>query len=713
MNREIRKSQKLSTKIIVMVYAILIAIFAFVITYQSKTLTDTHVAKELNRSRIITANCEVFRTFIGDLRDSGSFDDKSLLASFQHDIAQGSKYYETKIYQTIPVVASWTAAQSKASELGYIFRVPKNNPRNPLNEPRPGVEKAVINYLEGKGSLDEIEKNGGKIIFPEDKSKARILGEIGIIFRGKEQLNSAEGGGFHFVDAVRVFRSIKLTQDCMTCHGDPKGEPDLVGMTKEGWKVGDVRGAFQIINPLDKMRAELSKAFRDNILIAILILITSGSLFYFYIKKVVADPIEKIVGFVKKFGEGDFSSTLESQRSDEIGIMIDSLNHSVGQLRETLAGVAETSNQLSASSESLSYISSELASSAEEMNAQSITVSNATELASSNVATVAQATGQTSSSVESIASMTEKLSSNFKSVANFAQQTSAKVTKVAEAGEQMSSGISNVAASIEEMTSSLGEVAKNTSQANTISQKAKHRAEEINVKMAALTEASKQIGKVINVINEIADQTNMLALNATIEAAGAGEAGKGFAVVAGEVKELARQSAEATDEIAGQIENIQTCTKEAFTAVEDINSTINDIAQINEMIAGSVREQTMAANDISRTIAENAKGAQQVSANSAEASKLVHEIANNTDEAAKTSSEVAGNIDELAEGAREIARSSNQASNGLLEISKNIHGINTAAGQTSRNASKTNDSSRDLSTIASRMVAMISRFKIN
>ncbi|MCP4031850.1 MAG: hypothetical protein GY734_11495, partial [Herbaspirillum sp.] len=187
-----------------------------------------------------------------------------------------------------------------------------------------------------------------------------------------------------------------------------------------------------------------------------------------------------------------------------------------------------------------------------------------------------------------------------------AEKTDGNVKQVAKSGGDMRAQIDSVASSVEEMTASLNEVAKNTAKGSRISQNASRRTEQVNVRMDALVTASNQIGKVIGVIKDIADQTNMLALNATIEAAGAGDAGKGFAVVAGEVKELAKQSADATGEISAQIEEIQKSVSDAVQAIEDINKVISETASINEMIAASVEEQTATANEISKSVAGSA-----------------------------------------------------------------------------------------------------------
>ncbi len=404
----------------------------------------------------------------------------------------------------------------------------------------------------------------------------------------------------------------------------------------------------------------------------------------FFIVRSVTKPIQEVVHFAKMISEGDLSAVIDIKNKDEVGEMANHLNAAANNLGNIVRNLSDTTNTLSGASEELSLLSTHMALSSEKMNIQTNTVATASEQVAASVASVASATEESSTSVSNIAAMTEEMASTFTNMVKFAQQTSENVKKMAKSSDEISKGIHNSSSAVEEMTVSLNEVARHTRQASRISQNANSRTNEINEKMNALVIASKQIGKVVGVIKDIADQTNMLALNATIEAAGAGEAGRGFAVVAAEVKELAKQSAEATDEIADQIDQIQKSTAGVVEAIGDINKIINEIATINEMIAASADEQTSAANDISKTIAENAVEVKNVAENANESARLVEEIARATEETSKTAKGVAIHVDELARGIKEVAKASDEAAKGVKDISKNIKGISIASEDTYR-----------------------------
>jgi methyl-accepting chemotaxis protein len=257
-----------------------------------------------------------------------------------------------------------------------------------------------------------------------------------------------------------------------------------------------------------------------------------------------------------------------------------------------------------------------------------------------------------STNAQALASSSEELTAVSQQMSSNSEETATQSNVVAAASEQVSKNVATVATSAEEMSASAKEIAKNATEAAKVATQAVKVASETNVTVAKLGESSIEIGKVIKVITSIAQQTNLLALNATIEAARAGEAGKGFAVVANEVKELAKQTASATEDISGKIEAIQDDTKAAVGAIDQIGKIINQISDIQNTIASAVEEQTATTNEIARNAAEAAKGSTEISRNIASvstAAKNTTQGANNTLTAATELARLAAELKKVVE----------------------------------------------------------------
>lgn len=313
----------------------------------------------------------------------------------------------------------------------------------------------------------------------------------------------------------------------------------------------------------------------------------------------LSTKVNEILGVVKLAADGDLTHAVPVSGEDAVGQMGEGIESLISSLRSSLEGIAGNAGSLAVASEELTATSQQMSANSEETTAQA--------------GVVAEASKKVAENVETVSTGTQELSASIKEIASSAMRAA---------------GIANEAVQVADTT---------------------------NQTVSKLGESSQEIGQVIKVITSIAQQTNLLALNATIEAARAGDAGKGFAVVANEVKELAKETAKATEDISRKIEAIQTDTQESVSAIGKIGEVIAQINDIQGTIASAVEEQTATTN--------------------------------------------------------EMARNVSNANNGTQDIVQNIRGVATAAEETSRGATGVESAASDLSKMAASLKEMVGKFK--
>jgi methyl-accepting chemotaxis protein len=347
----------------------------------------------------------------------------------------------------------------------------------------------------------------------------------------------------------------------------------------------------------------------------------------FLIARSLTRPIQACVGAMERLAQGDLTVQLGLKRADELGDLSRSIDTSIAGLRDLVGNLGNSSGALVSSAQALKQTATGQAAAAE----------------------------QTTTQAHTVATAGEQLSANAKAMSDSATQITQSTT--------------TVAAAMEEMSSSIQEVARNCAQESEIARKADEQARQTREQMARLEDSARQIGKVVDLINRIAEQTNLLALNAAIEAASAGEAGRGFAVVANEVKELARQSAAATEDIRKQVDLIQQNAGSSMKSLDEVAKVIEQVAHIASSIAAAVEQQSA------------------------------------------TTSEIVGTINQVSSATSTLSHNVSQTAEGAAEVARNISGVSQAASDVARSASHTSTSASELDTLSATLRQLVQRFK--
>ena len=508
------------------------------------------------------------------------------------------------------------------------------------------AKTANAGIYNGLGSTAVISQNG---IIAASSDKPELIGKhvkllipegwedkLALMQKGKEQLDITETSA----EAMAPFQ---------------------LGKTGTPWSVVVTVPRSAVFSHVEEQIAELKRYNRENLTYQILAgvgVLLLALLILWLMSGVIVRPINQARDRLKDIaeGEGDLTARLDAASEDEIGDLARWFNVFIENHQKMVADIVGNMETLNAASSDLKELSVRLASGSEEMSTQSDNVAGATE--------------QMSASINAMASAAEEMSANAHSVSSTA--------------EELSMNMNAVASSIEEMSMAIKDVAQTAKGGAEIAGKAAEMTDSATQTMSLLGAAAGEIGQVTTVIKRIAEQTNLLALNATIEAASAGDAGKGFAVVANEIKELARQSAGAAEDIGKRIEGVQSNTEEAVRVISEVSATVANLNDASMDITKSVEQQTETANEISGNVQQANTGVNNI----------------------------ASAIAEIAKGTEEVAKNAGEAAKGVNDVSMNIQGVSKAASDSNADARQVQASAEKLAGVAGLLRDMVGKFKI-
>jgi methyl-accepting chemotaxis protein len=515
-------------------------------------------------------NSDAERSFVDRLRKTDGMA-AEVRTYFSKNIEDYVPRHQFKRVSQVPVVVAWTVAREYAQSQGMKFSTPSLAPRNPKNT-ADSFETEALRAFAADPSLQEYYRR-----------------------------DTADGK-----EVMRYAQPVRLTEDCLFCHGDPVSAKDPFGFPKEGMKTGDIKGAFVVTAPT----GELTRVSRANSLALFLVnvctLFACGGVVFSVVRRLVVQPVAASTQLARAIARNNLSGDdIEVLAGDEVGESVIALNSMKNNLHSMVENIAATAERIASAGHELASTSSE----------QSIAANTQTD----RTAQVATAMLEMSSTVTQVSE-----------AARQASQAAEQATETARSGGQV----------VQQSADNMRSIATSVSATA--------------AKIRELGKSSNRIGEIVAVIEDIADQTNLLALNAAIEAARAGDQGRGFAVVADEVRKLAERTTTATKEIAGRIETIQGETQTVVQAMEagtaqvelGVKTTERTGESLHEIIGMNDRVRDMI-NQIAATTAEQSSTSEQVSLNVGEIARLAVESSHGALEAAKACDELSAMAIEL------------------------------------------------------------------
>ena len=590
----ILKNMKLSTKLISTVLVVIVAVVAINYVVFMRGYASSAQAALVEEAQVFTALADETKNHVSRLQAQRVFDSETLLNELLEARAKDPNYDYTKSrFFGTIPVVAGWVAAGEAAE-------------------REGLIFKVVSFdarnPDNEPTADPDPQAG--------KFRADLLREL------EAQAKANMGDEVYSINTatntLHYMRAIRLDASCMSCHGkpgDPTDDPDgdgkdPLGFPMENWKVGGTHGAFEVQLPLDKMDKQIASFFATGMTFTIPLVIGAGLGFMFLVRVAMSRPINNVVSMLKDIaeGEGDLTKRIEVKSKDEIGELATWFNTFVDKIHGVIVQVAGSAREVASAATEIAASSEEMAAGMERQQRQ---------------------TGQVSAAVEEMAA----------SVTEVAQKAAEASDKAGGAGQQAAEGGEVVARTVEGMRAISAQV---------------------NESAAAVGELGKrgeQIGEIISVINDIADQTNLLALNAAIEAARAGEHGRGFAVVADEVRKLAERTTKATEEVAESIRAIQTETTRAVDRMQSGQEQVDEGVKLAEGAGEALARIVSESKSLAGMIQSIAAAAEEQSAASTEVSRNVESInavTNESTEGVRQAAQAAAQLSSKSEQLQEL-----------------------------------------------------------
>ncbi len=462
-------------------------------------------------------------------------------------------------------------------------------------------------------------------------------------------------------------------------------DEDLLRVTAPVVSDGEFKGSFRI----DFSKHSLQALVRNNQMtsvgasaIAFALMVVLG----YFVGRSISAPMERVAAAMQDLedGQGDLTFRLKVESQDEVGQLAIHFNAFVAKLQSIIRDVSANAQTLGAASDELRNISDRLVENSESVR--------------EGASAVSARTHEVSSSVEAVAGAAQEAHRNVGSVSSATEQMSDSMAQVSLAAEAVASNAVEVEGSVRDISDAMATIRDNTERAATVSRQGAEKATPVEHLLRELTQSAEATGKIVALIQKVADQTNLLSLNASIEAASAGEAGKGFAVVANEVKDLARETTSATKKIELQISDMQSFTRQSVAAIGQIIELMEGAHSINAAIAKAVEDQTHTSAKVFEATSDS--------------TKMISDVTGNIGAASNMASEVALKASELTRGIAQISENADKAARGALEVAAHIESVRVSSVDSSNEASNMRKRSQELTELSTKLKSLVDQFQV-